>query len=349
MSRNTPHHRQPAGKICPNPGRSAKFSRVNELSVVFAAVLPVMTIMVVGFWVRRLGWLTAEADQSLLRLCVNLLLPALIFESVLGNPALQRPENLILPPLVAIVTVLAGIGISGLASRYAGLDSPAARRTFALTTGLQNYGYIPLPLCQMLFDPGTVGVLLVHNVGVELTLWTVGVRVLSGRQGRPNLRQIFSPPLVVLLLALLLNIIPANAVPAQVLATGRVVMTAVHWLGQCAIPLALLMIGAMIADHLSELHGGRLARVITTAMAVRLLIMPILFLALARCLPCSVELKRVIVVQAAMASAVLPVVLAKHYGGDTRTALQVILGTSAAGLITIPLWIRLGGKIVGLW
>ena len=202
---------------------------MNELSVVFAAVLPVMTIMVIGFGVRRLGWLTAEADQSLLRLCVNLLLPALIFESVLGNPALQRPANLLLPPLVAVVTVLAGIGIGGLASRLTGLDSPAARRTFALTTGLQNYGYIPLPLCQMLFDPGTVGVLLVHNVGVELTLWTVGIRVLSGRKGRPNLSQIFSPPLVVLLLALILNLIPANIVPSQVLEPGRVVMTAIHW------------------------------------------------------------------------------------------------------------------------
>jgi predicted permease len=77
--------------------------------------------------------------------------------------------------------------------------------------------------------------------------------------------------------------------------------------------------------------------------------MPLLFLLLARFLPCSVEFKRVLVLQAAMPSAVLPIVLTKHCGGDPRTALQVVLGTSFAGLLTIPLWIHFGGRAVGLW
>jgi hypothetical protein len=109
------------------------------------------------------------------------------------------------------------------------------------------------------------------------------------------------------------------------------------------------MIGAIVADHWSEIRGGRSLRVISAALLVRLVMMPVLFLLLARWLPCSVELKRVIVVEGAMASAVLPIVLAKHYRGDPRTALQVVLGTSLASLITTPLWIRLGGRITGLW
>ena len=322
---------------------------MNELTVVFAAVLPVAALMVAGFGLRRVGWLTAEADQSLLRLCVNLLLPALIFESVLGNAALHRRENLLLPPLVAIMTVLAGLGISALAGRFTGLTTPGARRTFTLTAGLQNYGYIPLPLCQMLFDPGTTGVLLVHNVGVELALWTVGIRVLSGQRGLVRWSQIFSPPLVALVLALGLNLVPPDTLPPAGLALGRPVMTGIHWLGQCAIPLALLMIGAIIADHIGDFQGGRLARVISLAGLVRLLILPTLILLLARYLPCSVELKRVLVLQAAMGSAVLPVALSKHYDGDPQTALQVVLGTSLVSLITIPLWIRLGGAFCGLW
>jgi predicted permease len=87
----------------------------------------------------------------------------------------------------------------------------------------------------------------------------------------------------------------------------------------------------------------------TTAIAVRLVIMPLLFALLARYLPCSLELKRVIVVQGAMSSAVLPVALTKHYGGDARTAVQAVLATSVVGLATIPLWIRWGGHFAGLW
>ena len=61
------------------------------------------------------------------------------------------------------------------------------------------------------------------------------------------------------------------------------------------------------------------------------------------------ELKRVLVLQGAMPAAVLPIVLTKHYGGDARTSLQVALGTSLLGLVTIPLWIRFGGHVIGLW
>jgi len=322
---------------------------MNASWTVLGAVLPVFGIMVVGFFLRRFQWLTAEADQSLLRVCVNLLLPALIFESVLGNQALNRPENLLLPPLIGVAMVLVGIGLAWLAARVAGLDNANERRTFALTTGLQNYAYIPLPLCILLYDPGTVGVLLVHNVGVEITLWTVGVAVLSGRRFNGGWRQIISPPLLALMLALLLNGLGHFiSLPGQSAVPGKVIMTGVHWLGQCAIPVALLMIGAIVADHLPELRGGPFVRVVTVSVVLRLLVMPFLFVLLAKYLPCPVELKRVIVIEGAMSSAVLPVALAKHYGGDSRTALQVVMGTSLAGLVTMPLWIQLGGWFVGL-
>jgi predicted permease len=50
-----------------------------------------------------------------------------------------------------------------------------------------------------------------------------------------------------------------------------------------------------------------------------------------------------------MPAAVLPIALTKHYHGDTRVALQSALGTSVLGLLTVPLWIRLGGHWIGLW
>ena len=323
---------------------------VNTLMTLFSAVVPVFGLMVAGFGLRRVRWLTAEADQSLLRICVNVLLPSLIFESVLGNEALRRPENLWLPPLVGVVTVLAGIGLAWLVTGFTKLETPGERRTFALTTGLQNYGYIPLPLCIVLFDPGTVGVLLVHNVGVEVMLWTVGIAFLSGGGWRGSGKRVINAPLVALLLALALNVIGHHiSLPPVAQAGGSMLMTGIHWLGQCAIPLALLMIGAIIADHISEIHGGQFARVVVMALAVRLLALPILFMLLAKYLPCSLELKRVIVVEGAMASAVLPIALSKHYGGDPRTALQVVLSTSLAGLVTIPLWIKWGCHFTGLW
>ena len=72
---------------------------------------------------------------------------------------------------------------------------------------------------------------------------------------------------------------------------------------------------------------------------LRLGVFPFVFLALAYWLPCSIELKRVLVLEAAMPAAVFPIVMARHYGGDVTTALRVVIGTSLAGLATIPFWI----------
>lgn len=65
-------------------------------------------------------------------------------------------------------------------------------------------------------------------------------------------------------------------------------------------------------------------------------------------MPCPIELKRVLVVQAAMPSAVLPITVARHYGGIPVTAVQIVLGTTAISVFTCPLWIRAGLVWVGL-
>ena len=58
------------------------------------------------------------------------------------------------------------------------------------------------------------------------------------------------------------------------------------------------------------------------------------------------EDKRIIIVQAAMPSAMLPIILAKHFDGDANVALQVVLSTSVLGLLTIPWWIQFGMRWV---
>jgi predicted permease len=299
--------------------------------------------MGIGLLLRRRGWLAQAAEPSLLRICINLLLPALIFDSVLGNAALRRPENLLLPPVIGAVMVAIGYGMAWLAASLAGLTPGRQRRSFAFLAGLQNYSYLTIPLSLMLFDPATTGVLFIHNVGVEATLWTLGLAVLTGESFAGGWRKIFNAPVIALLLAVTLNTLGAWVKPpGVVLYFGGLLVTTLHLLGQCAIPLALLLIGGIVADHLAEIRGPGMARVISTAVVVRLGLMPVLFLLLAKYLPCSLELKRVLILQGAMPTAVLPIALTRHYQGDTRTALQVALGTSLAGLVTVPLWIRLG-------
>jgi len=315
---------------------------MNEFLTVLGAVLPVFGVAAVGLVIRKLNWLTEEADQSLLRVSVNLLLPCLILDSTLGNPALARIENLVLAPLFGYGTVAVGILLALGLRTFAGLKERSAARTFAVCVGIYNYGYIPLPLALLLFDKATAGVLFLLMTGVETALWTLGVWTLTGGSPGQNWRRILNAPLLAIGLALGINVLGLNAhLPAPLL-------TGIHWLGQCAIPMALMLIGAIVADHLHEFHSHAGWRVIGVAVLLRQVALPIGFLLVAKYLPASVELKRVIVLEAAMPAAVFPIVMARHYQGDPATAMRVVIGTSVVGLVTIPIWIRLGMHYVGL-
>ena len=318
---------------------------MNDYLPLLLAVAPVFVIIGAGWGIRRMGWLSEEADASLLRVVVNLLFPCLILDTILGNRALEHAGNILLAPAVGFATVAVGYALCYLAAPLFGVREARQRRTFAFTTGIYNYGYIALPLIQKLFDhtdQRTSAVLFIHNLGVETALWTVGIMLISGVAPRRAWRQVFNAPVVTILLAIALHFAGARAwLPDFIL-------DAVRRIGAAAIPLGLILTGATFADQMRELNFKTNLADSCGACLMRLAVLPLLMLALARWLPCPVELRRVIMVQAAMPCAVIPVILSKHYGGDPGTALRLILATSVVGLLTIPLWLQLGLRWIGV-
>lgn len=292
--------------------------------------------MAAGYVTRKIGILTAEADRSLTRVVVMLLSPCLAFDVIIGNEALAMPQNWLLPPLLGFGTVVLGIAGARLAARVFGLPKGAVRRTFVYTTSMQNYGYIPIPLCAKLFDRQTSGVLFALFLGVEIAFWSIALWELTGRAEKRDWRSMISPQMVAIPLALILNALgAAHWIP-------EAADTTFHLLGVCAVPMALLLSGALIADFLNKealRHGGR---TILVSTLVRIGLVPFLIVAFAKFAPLDSALKAVLVLQAAMPAAIFPIVVTKAHDGDVPTALQVVIGTSLIGLVTIPLWLGFG-------
>lgn len=305
-------------------------------------VIPVFALIGVGVAARRVHWVEGEAETSLIRLVVNVCYPCLIFDSVAGNEALRSAGNLVLPPLMGFAITFLGIRAGIIVARMIGLHVGTGLRTFALAVGITNYGYLPLPIMEAMWGPESRGVLLVHNVGVEVALWTVGVLVLSGESLRAGWRKLINPVLITLLVGVACNL--GGVTPLL----PDVFKVTVHALAVCAIPLGLIMSGVNLANYLNEPRELFDARVSLAAMALRLGVLPIVILLLAKYLPFSLELKRVLVVQAAMPTAVIPIIIARLYGGHPRTAVQIVLGTTALGIVVIPLWLRAGLGWLGL-
>jgi malate permease and related proteins len=312
---------------------------VGQYWIVIAAVLPIFLVILSGGAIRRANWLSADADHSLMRVTVNLLIPALILDALLGNQALADTRNVVAAPIVGFCTITGGLLLAYFVAPWLGLRDKARRRTFAVATGIYNYGYIPIPLVLILFDRETLGVLFLHNLGVEIALWTVGVSLLRGTL-KTSGRALLNPPILAVVTGLVVHYTGLYPYFPQFL------LTLVHLLGSAAVPLALLLIGATMADNIAEFDPKRGASTVIGACFLRLGALAVLFLALAIILPVSSELKQVIILQAAMPVGVFPLILAKHYGGHVATALRVVFWTCFISLLTIPFWIRLGLHLI---
>jgi predicted permease len=104
--------------------------------------------------------------------------------------------------------------------------------------------------------------------------------------------------------------------------------------------LAVLLLGFTVARPFIEQSDVRSAD--EAASIVRIVVLPAVMMVFTRLAPLDVTLKSVLIIQAAMPAAIFPIVVTRAHRGDMPTALRVVLGTSAIGLITIPLWIGFG-------
>jgi predicted permease len=315
---------------------------MTEYATLLGLIAPVFAMIGAGLVARWRGWLQPAAEESLLKLVVNVLFPCLVFSSVLGNAALRQPANIGWPPLIGFGTISLGFAVGFYGGRLLGLSRGHGLRTFAFSVGIYNYGYIPIPVIERKFGAETLGVLFVHNVGVELAVWSVGIILVAGASWRDGWRRLVNPPAVAIVLALSLNLLGAGSfVPTPA-------MEAMRALGLCAVPLGLLVIGGTLFDFLHAPRELVNARVLGASVLLRLGLLPLVFLAVARWLPLSVELKQVMVVEAAMPAGIMPLVIARMFGGQPLTAAQVILGTTVVGILVIPWWLQFGLAWVGV-
>ncbi len=307
-----------------------------DFTTILNAIVPVYLTMLVGAMARRFKLLPQEADAGLLRLSVNLLFPCLIVERLVGNPEVMHPGRVFGAAALGYGLVALGVGLSYALGPWIGLRVGKGRRTFAISTGIQNYGYVAIPVVASLF-PGqaTLGVMFTFTLGVELAVWTLAVSLLTGFS-KASLRTVLNVPVISIMLALLLNFLGA----ASIIPTP--LHTVLSNLGNCSVPLSVVLIGASIYDIWGQEKMQWPVAILSPVL--RQAVIPVAFMLAARFLPLTTDMKRVLVVQGAMPSAVFCIVLARHYGGHAATAVQVVLATTIASLITSPLTIAFGIK-----
>ena len=311
---------------------------ISPLDVV-ASVLPVYLLIVAGAVSRKLGVVRKEHDEGVMRAVYTVMLPCYILDKILGSAVLKSGTVVFSSMALGFCLVLSGVAIGALAGRIIGLEKGGGMRTFALTAGSQNFGFTAAPVVEILWSTSALAVLFIHNIGVELALWSVGVMIMSGERGL-RWRKLLNGPVFAVVTGLTLV---SLGLDGHVTGAARKAMS---MLGVGAFPLGIFITGCTIMDLIGAEKPS--LKIIAASSVVRLALAPAVFLAAAKFLPIADELRQVLVVQAAMPAAMTPIMLARMYGGRPAVAVQIVVFTTALSLFSLPWIITFGCRWIGL-
>ena len=163
---------------------------------------------------------------------------------------------------------------------------------------------------------------------------TVGILIArlygdSNENGSPFVALLKVPPLWAAMAAVILNL---SDIPLPVGLEGFL-----QTLANGVVPLMLIALGMALSWETRQLQRLPL---LMPVLAIQLLLMPLLAWGLAATLGLQGELRTAVVLEAAMPSMVLGVVLCDRYGLDTGLYATAVTTSTALSLLTLPLWFQ---------
>lgn len=300
----------------------------------FLAILKIFLVVVLAGTLVRRGVLTESMVTALTKATIVLFLPCLILDKILTSLSPAEFPLWWTLPLASIVMALAGLA---LASMVFFSDLPEKRSMLAVAS-MQNAGYLVLPVGAALypaqFDEFALYVSL-FILGFNPVLWSIGkFLATNGSLRRSDWRGMFNPPLVACLSAVALVLTGVSrAIPSPVLET-------VELLGEGAVPVATVVLGAMLGGMSLRLrpHLWDAARALTVKYGL-LPGLTVAVLAMTDIGATNPLLARFLVLQSASAPAVGLILQVRAYGGDEQKVGTVMLLSYVACLVGLPVWL----------
>jgi malate permease and related proteins len=282
-------------------------------------------------WARPGGRDPELLRRGLTDIVYYLLLPALVLDSLwrteLGADSLRIA-------LLAAAGVLAALWLAGAGCRLCRVAAPT-RGALLLGAAFPNVTYLGLPVLEATFGPWARGVAIQYDLfACTPLLLTVGILTArkygSGETSAPTgvMRPLLQVP--ALWAALLATILNQTGVvePAMVESLLRL-------LGNAVAPLMLIALGLGLRWLGSD---PRQLLLVLPVLLIQLLLMPLLIWGLALVTGLEGRLLAPVVLEAAMPSMVIGMVLCDRYGLDTPFYATAVTLSTALSLVTLPLW-----------
>ena len=276
-------------------------------------VIPIFSIIVVGYAIGRIKKVNIQAFVDLI---VYIAGPCLIFASIARSDINVADFTTIAGAALAIILIMAFSAF--LIFKITNSD----RKGLYLPMVFGNTSYLGYPAALFAFGMDGLSRAVVYDMINSLVIFSFGIYIVHHKN---ELQEAFKVPLLyAVVIGLAVNLLQIH-VP-------DLVFTPIELIGMITIPLALLVLGYKLTEiKISAAKIALLASVFRIGGGV------LVALVIINLLSIDGLVKDIIVLQAAMPSAVMSLILAAKYNRDASLVASVVLITTVLSMISIPL------------
>ncbi len=284
--------------------------------------LVMLVYMMIGYFLYKKKLVSAGGSADIGRILLYIVMPAAILKSYLADFSRERLEGLFVSFLAALLSLLLSIAAARIAfSKEQGIERFGA--------AFSNAGFIGIPLVQMTLGEEAVFYVSSYVALLNILQWTYGLVTITGDRSLISVKRLRTNPILLSFLAgIALFLLPVSLPETA----ENVVDTIAAMNG----PLAMIVLGVYLGQvPLRSLFSGR---VVYRCTLVRLIVIPVLTMALLFVFPEKYHMLKLTILIAASAPVGSNVsIFAQLYGQDYMQSVKEVTFSTLLCIITLPL------------
>ena len=300
------------------------------MDAIIVTILSIVIMIGLGYFLKRIDFLSEKDIDPFNKIVMYILMPCMIFHAIYSADLSQLPKLGILPFIILASSFVTGI-VSYFILKQLKLDD-VTLWSVLVTVMIANTAFMGYPVTLGIYGAdGFLRAIFCDMATLTTFLLLSFVLILKfGGTVKTAVRKIaLFPPLWAVILGLLFNLFSIPIAP--------VLDNTVNYLGQGAIPLIMIALGLSI--NFEALSRSRSMIVFTSIM--KLALFPLVAFFIASWLGLVNLEHSVTIVEAAMPSGMMSLLLAITYKLDYELTSDCILINTVISLITLPVIIML--------
>ena len=300
--------------------------------IVLQQMLVLFIIMIVGYLCFKMSWLDNNSYGKLSKIVVNIMNPMLIINGVINKETGNDYHKIWINLALVIIYFALLIILSFLVVKILRIEH-SSESLYRLMLIFSNVGFIGIPVISSVYGETSVIYIAFYILGYNLLLYTYGIHLTDvsasaerKREKENFWKKILNPGVFACLIAIIIFAFQVR-VPEPV-------ETLVSYMGEPAVPLSMILIGASMAQQdLKKLFTDIKMYLF---LAIRLLLIPIVAALVIKNFAIDAEIAGVFVLMLAMPIGSIVVLLAADHGADETCCIKGSVLSTLFSVITIP-------------